>query len=195
MSGRGWKQVLDFFFELGQLKRTARSGWWYVGIKHPESVAEHSCRATFIAFVLAKLEGADPHKSALIAAFHDMPETRIDDLHKIAQHYFPGKREVERRVVADQLAGLPKDVADEFRSILDDYESDNSLEQVVAKDADYLECAIQAKEYLELGHKSAQQWIDNTRGCLRTKSAKKFLELLEKSTSTGWYPSLKNLKR
>ncbi|GHJ99373.1 hypothetical protein SY2F82_11710 [Streptomyces sp. Y2F8-2] len=36
--------VARFLYEAGTLKNTARTGWWMVGVQHPESVAEHSWR-------------------------------------------------------------------------------------------------------------------------------------------------------
>ena len=33
-----------FGYELGLLKRIRRAGWWHVGVRDPESVAEHSLR-------------------------------------------------------------------------------------------------------------------------------------------------------
>lgn len=73
--------------------------------------------------------------------------------------------------------------------------TDNSKEQIVAKDADYLECAIQAKEYLEQGYTHAQDWIDNCKKCVRTESAKRILDIIEKSNSQDWYKDIKRIQR
>ncbi|MBI5046657.1 HD domain-containing protein, partial [Candidatus Micrarchaeota archaeon] len=69
--------IVKYIFEAGMLKRVARSGWWTEKIKNPETVAEHTFRAALIAFILAKMEGADAHKLASAAVFHDMHETRL----------------------------------------------------------------------------------------------------------------------
>ena len=81
------KDLVKFLYELGQLKRVKRSGWWIAGIENPESVAEHSFRTAVIAFILAQLEGVDPEKATVMALFHDMSEARTNDLHRIARRY------------------------------------------------------------------------------------------------------------
>ena len=72
---------------MGQLKRVKRSGWWIAGVENPESVAEHSFRTAAIAYLLAKLEGADAGRVTLMALFHDMGEARTNDLHRIVRRY------------------------------------------------------------------------------------------------------------
>ncbi len=186
--------LIAFFHEVGQLKRQPRSGWQLLGIERPESVADHTCRAVFIAYALAKAEGVDAERAALIAAFHELPETRIGDLHKVAQKYFSEKRAVERRVLHDQLAALPSEIAQGFHDLLDGYEGDETPEQVVARDADYLEVLLQAKEYLLQGHTGAQNWIDNTKGCLKTATAKRWAAQIEQG-GAAWYEGLKRIRR
>jgi putative hydrolases of HD superfamily len=39
------KKIVNFIFELSQLKRQTHAGWWKIGIKHPVTVAEHVFRA------------------------------------------------------------------------------------------------------------------------------------------------------
>lgn len=36
--------VANFAHEMGVLERLRRAGWWQVGVRDPESVAEHSLR-------------------------------------------------------------------------------------------------------------------------------------------------------
>ena len=40
------KEIANYLYELGVLKRVRRSGWWLAGVKDAESVAEHSFRRT-----------------------------------------------------------------------------------------------------------------------------------------------------
>jgi putative hydrolase of HD superfamily len=42
-----------FGYELGVLKRIRRAGWWHVGVRDPESVAEHSLRVAQLAAIIA----------------------------------------------------------------------------------------------------------------------------------------------
>ncbi len=187
--------LVNFLYELGQLKRVARSGWWLAGIKHPESVAEHAFRAAAIGFVLARLEGADPEKTALICLFHDIPEARANDSHKVMQRYADHNK-IEADVLKEQLSSLPNEVSENLSQLLQEYGMDRTKEQIVARDADYLEVCLQAKEYVEQGCINAQIWIDNTKkGCLKTQTAKKLLEEIERTSSSEWHKELQNIKR
>ena len=55
--------AVNLFAEAGLLKKVKRSGWWVVGIKDPESVAEHSFRCAIMGYYMAHLEEVDPLKS------------------------------------------------------------------------------------------------------------------------------------
>ena len=43
--------------------------------------------------------------------------------------------------------------------------------------------------------KDAQNWIDNCKKCVKTKSAKKLLDLIEKTSSNDWWKTLKKIER
>lgn len=186
--------VVKYFFEAGQLKRVKRSGWWMIGIDNPESVAEHSFRSAIVAYVIAGLEGADPEKTAMISLFHDMPEARVNDLHKVGQRYVDFKK-AEKDVFDDQIKDLPEKIKKDLKRSIHYNHTDSTPEQVAAKDADYIECALQAKEYLEKGHKEAQNWLNNIRTVIKTESAKKMLDEIESTSSNSWWKGLKKIER
>ena len=103
------KGIARYLFELGQLKRVRRSGWWVAGVDQPESVADHSFRCAAIAYLLAELEGANPERAAAIALFHDTGETRVNDQHRVGKTYVNWDG-AEEKVVEDQLHRLPEHV-------------------------------------------------------------------------------------
>ncbi|MBI2079413.1 HD domain-containing protein [Candidatus Micrarchaeota archaeon] len=181
--------VISYLFESGQLKRQKRSGWQVIGIKDPESVAEHSFRTAIVAFFLAKMENLNSHKLASAAVFHDMLETRITDLHKVAARYIEVDEQTERKVIDEQTAKLPIELRKEILS----FQDLNQKEKIVLKDADQLECAIQAKEYLEIGYKEAQDWLNNIEKRLKSNSARLLMEKLKASNSNDWWRGLKKL--
>jgi len=189
------KNIINFLYEMGQLKNNPRTGWQVIGIKNPESVADHTCRSTFISFILGKLEGVNAEKCALISAFHEMPETRVGDMHKITQKYVLDKKTIEKQVVKEQCESLPKEIGDSFFEFYNGFEEDKSSEHIIAKDADYLEVIMQAKEYLRQGHKDAQNWIDNASKLLKTNSAKKLLKVILDTEPKEWYEKLKRIER
>lgn len=63
-------------------------------------------------------------------------------------------------------------------------EEKTTLEAKIAKDADYLEMAFQAKKYLELGHTMAQNHMDNVWNALRTESGKLLFAEMKNTHST-----------
>jgi len=181
--------VLKYLFEAGMLKRTARSGWWAEKVKHPESVADHAFRTAIVAFILAKLEGADPSKLCTAAVFHDMHETRLGDMNKITSRYIRTDSGLEKRVEQEQTEALEPKLQDAILKTLDLSEK----EQLILKDADYLECALQAKEYLDIGYMGAATWIENIGKRLKTKSAKQLHSKLKTQDSNSWWKGLKRL--
>jgi putative hydrolase of HD superfamily len=184
------KDLAKFLYEVGQLKRVRRSGWWIAGVENPESVAEHSFRTAVIAYLLAKLEGADTGKVTLMALFHDMGEARTNDLHRIVRRYVNWEN-VDQRVIKDQAKRLPANVSGEMISLLSEFEETISLEARIARDADLLECLVQAREYQALGYKEAADWISNANAALVTDSAKRIAEECLETEPKEWWQGLK----
>jgi 5'-deoxynucleotidase YfbR-like HD superfamily hydrolase len=176
--------IVDYFFEAGALKRLPRTGWLNAGIKHPESVAEHSYRTGLIGAVLAVMEGADPAKVALMGVIHDTQETRIGDIAYIGRRYV--KAADNRDVTADQTAGAPAAVRDTLGAIVDEIESYETKESIIHRDADKLECLLQAIEYRETGNTNMQQFYDSMLAALATPSAKAIGHRAVNSNSQGW---------
>lgn len=186
------KSVARYIFEAGMLKRMARSGWWAEKVDMPESVADHSFRTALIAFILAKMEGLDDaaaDRLCTAAVFHDMHEARLGDMNKITARYISVTKELEGRVEMEQTHGMPSELRNSILKTQDLSEK----ERAILKDADYLECAFQAKEYLDVGHKGAQSWIDNIGERLQTASARKLHAQITLMDSNSWWKGLKRL--
>src|SRR3989338_7953610 len=184
------KNILNFFYESGQLKRVKRSGWWLIGIENPESVAEHSFRTAVIGYFLAKLEKVDENKVTLMCLFNDLHEARLNDLHKVGHKYINFK-EAETKAHKEQTYDLDKNIF----SLHKEFQEQKTKESIVARDADLLENAVQAKEYMDQGYKDAKNWIDNIKTILKTKNAKELLKSVEKTNSNEWWKKLKKISR
>ncbi|MEV0279928.1 HD domain-containing protein [Streptomyces sp. NPDC050610] len=178
------KGSMSYLMEMGALKRAKRSGWWIVGVKDPETIAEHSFRTAVIGSVLAMLEGADPAKVALLCTFHDTQETRVGDIPWVGRRYLKAAKNED--VTADQVANAHPAVAAGIRAVVEEYETGDSLEVMVAHDADKLECMIQGIEYLEQGYSNAQEWVDTTRAKLKTASAIELADAAQDMRSADW---------
>jgi len=179
------RKVADLLHELGQLKRVQRSGWWLCGVKQAESVAEHTFRTAAIAYVLGELEGADSARAAAIALFHDLAEARVNDAHRLARRYASSWRRVERAAERDQLAGLPAALRSDLSGLLAEARSPRSLEARIAKDADRLECLIQAREYEAQGV-PAREWIESSLRDLQTRTAKRIAGAVLRTKPSSW---------
>jgi putative hydrolases of HD superfamily len=192
--------LTNFLYEMGLLKRYKRSGWWIAGIDNPESIAEHSFRTAIIGYLLAVMEGADPAKTAALCLFHDTQETRIGDVPSVGKPYVVTAPNAE--VTADQVAGFPAQVGQAVRQVVEEYEARETPEAQLAKDADKLECLIQAREYQAQGHEDVPPWIETSAAALWSKSARQLAEACQQVPPRQWwkafaeaYPRLVNPRR
>ena len=182
--------LLNFVFELGELKRIKHEGWRAIGIENPESVAEHTLRAAQIGFILAKLENhPNPYQVCTMVVFHDIGEARVGDIHKIAKRYITV---AEAQATQEQLEPLGK-LGDDIFDLWNQVENQNTPAGIIAKDADLLEQAVMAKEYLEKGYVAAQVWIDNVGKALKTESAQKLLASLKNVNYYDWCLRIQSL--
>ncbi len=194
MSKQQDKKILDFISEAGVLKRVRRSGWWVLGIKNPETVAEHSFRCVVIGYVLAKMEKVHSYEVLLMTLFNDIHEARINDLHKMGQRYIDFQR-AEDKAFSEQASILPKDMGTELSKLHKEYRLQKSKESIVARDADILECLIQAKEYHLHGYREAVKFMKKAPQHIKTKSAKRLWKLAQTMDLNEWWEKLSDFKR
>jgi putative hydrolase of HD superfamily len=190
----GFRAALDFFAEAGLLKRVRRSGWWVAGINNPESVADHSFRTAVIGFYMAYLENVDPFKVVSMSLFNDIHEARINDLHKMGHSYIDFK-DAEKRVFAHQVDNIHEKVRNSLTNLRWEYDGQDTLESKVARDADILECLIQAKEYLDSGHKEAEHFFKTAPDHLETETAQKLWSHMSSWDSSEWWQDVVKFER
>lgn len=188
------KAVVDFIAEAGLLKLTKRSGWSVLGIRDAESVAEHSFRCAIIGFLLARMEKASPYKVLSMTLFNDIHEARITDLHKMAQRYIDIER-AEDESSDEQVSSLPPNIRKELIRMRMEYREQATPESIIARDADILECLIQAKEYHEHGYSRAAQFMKKAPRFLKTKSAKELWKWARNADLNNWWLKLSEFKR
>lgn len=168
--------LMKLLMECGHLKKIPRSGWLKTGVERPESVAEHVFRTALIGFFLAMLEGRDERLTTVLCLFHDLPESRISDLDHLARSYLNPSVNSEEEALLDQLKRLPKAVRKQVVKLLDQ----GGKEVQIARDADRLECAIQAAEYICGGYSAAEEWLIDSVNKLEGETAKQLGNLLLK---------------
>jgi len=76
------KDLLNFFIEIGKLKRKPRRGWILIGVKNPESIGGHTFHEAIMAWILGKEKGIDfdIERILKIALVHDLCELYAGDI-------------------------------------------------------------------------------------------------------------------
>ncbi|MDO8470531.1 MAG: HD domain-containing protein [bacterium] len=180
------KRDIEFLFEMGTLKNIQRSWQQFVGMDCANNL-EHSFRVAFLALLIARMEGVKNEEKVLkMALAHDLAEARVSDLNYMHKVYTEGD---EDRASHDMFKGtLFKDI---FGDILKEYETRNSPEAKIVKDADNLDVDVEMKEFEERGSQLPRKWmaarkiIRNKK--LYTKSAKQLWDKLQKSDVASWH--------
>lgn len=176
--------VAVFAYEMGVLKRLRRAGWWHVGVRDPESVAEHSLRVAQLAALIASEEGGDPARAAYLGMWHDSQETRIGDIPHSAKPYMDVAS--NERLTEDQVAVLPEAAAKSIQEAVAEYEAAETIEARCARDADRLECLMQAVEYGEAGYKRVTGWIESSRARIQTDFGCRLAEAALQTSPLAW---------
>lgn len=188
------EKLKKFLSETQMLKRIRHEGVRLAGVEHPDSIADHTALSAQIAYILGRLEGVDALKCVLINVFHDNHEIRVGDHHKISARYLDTK-EAEKLSEKEQFENLPSSLAKELLELQGEKRKRNTKEGIIAKDADWLEIAIQTKIYSELGYKGCEDWINNVEKALETTSAKQILAEIKKDSDflNCWWKGLKKM--
>lgn len=176
------KNIVNFFFELGMLKKTPRSGFQFLG-SGSESVADHSFRTALIGYTLARLsKDADPYKVVCLCLFHDVPETRIGDLNYVNKQYVQAR---EKEAVSDLAATLP--FGAEFEALMEEYREEKTEESRLVHDADQLDLILELKGQKDLGNNYAESWIHFALKRLKTRLGKEVAEEILRTDSSDWW--------
>ena len=177
------KNIANFLFEVGMLKRTPRTGFQFLG-SGAESVAEHSFRSAMIGYTLAQLDGqADVGRVLQLCLFHDIPEARIGDLNYVNKKYV---KPDEEKAIEDLARQLP--FGDDYRQTLQEFIANQSREAQLAHDADQLEMVLSLKEYKDLGNRYAEEWYPFSLQRLQTPVAKQLAATIwETDSSKLWF--------
>jgi len=176
------KEIANFLFETGMLKRTPRTGLQFLG-SGKESVAEHSFRAVMVGYTLAKLcAQVDESRILKMMLFHDILESRTGDLNYVNKKYL----KVDEEKAAGELAdSLP--FGDELKDLLKEFREKKTQESLIANDADQLELILMLKEYGDLGNKYTEDWISFALKRLHTPRAKELAESILSTDSAEWW--------
>jgi len=176
------KDLINFLFEVGMLKKTPRTGYQFLG-SGKESVAEHSFRMTIIGYLLSLQEPqADSMKTMLMCLFHDLHEARTGDLNYVNKRYVQID---EDKAIQDLAKGLP--FSDQIVSLTREFTEGKSVEALISRDADQLDLILSLKEQQDLGNTYAREWLHYALKRLRTEAARSMAQEILETDSTEWW--------
>jgi len=141
---------IEFARTVGKLKETKRTGWVKdAGLKHPESVADHSFRTSVLAMLLSDEAGLDTEKVMRLALLHDLEESITGDIIRSEkeamdeQERYSMELEAFKKVVAD----LPESIRKKYIELWKEGYEGKTREAMLVKSIDRVEQAVQAQEY------------------------------------------------
>jgi putative hydrolase of HD superfamily len=176
------KNIANFLFEAGMLKRTPRSGFQFLGTG-AESVAEHIFRTTYIGYALGRMSNeVNVERMIKMCLFHDLPEARTGDLNYVNKKYVEAN---EKKAVEDLARTLP--FGNEIRELVLEFIEGKTEEAKLARDADQLEMILALKEYKDLGNTYAEEWLEFSLKRLRTTAAKELAKVILETDSSLWW--------
>lgn len=172
-------RVADFLFEIGTLRNMRRMQSQILP-EATDTLASHSFEVAIIGMILACAENADENKVLKMCLFHDLAEARIGDANFIHKFYVKAD---EEKALQDQVSDTP--IAEEVLSIIKEYETHESKEAIVAKDADLLDQILVQSATIKSGS-DKKLWNDNSAKGLQTETAKELAKTLSDTNPLSW---------
>ena len=176
------KSIVDLLFESKMLKEIPRTGYHFLGAGK-ESVAEHCFSATFIAYVMCRLEpAADPLRLVFMCLVHDLAEARTGDLNYVQKRYVTAD---EEKAINDATRSLP--FGEEIRSLTDEFRRQETLEAKLAHDADQLSFILDLKSIADRGAKTPEKWLPYVVDRLKTDLGRKLAQSITERDWDAWW--------
>jgi len=185
--------LVNFFIDVGKLKKLPKRGWVLIGIKNPQSVSEHSFRVALMAWVLGEQKDVnlDIERVIKMALIHDLCEAYagdktpydVDSLlpeekEKWPQlfnkwprfsksektRHFQKKHEAEQASLMRIISRLPASIKNEILNLWLDYERGLTREGRFCKQVNRVETLLRALEYgWERDERPFDSWWIGTR--------------------------------
>ena len=176
------KAIADLLFESKMLKQIPRSGYHFLGAGN-ESVAEHSFSATFIAFVMSRLEpGVDSLRLISMCLVHDLGEARTGDLNYVQKKYVLAD---EARAIADATRKIP--FGSDITELIDEFNQQETLEAKLAHDADQISFILDLKAISDTGATTPAKWLPFVIDRLKTDLGKQLADAIVSRNWDDWW--------
>ncbi len=176
------KQIATLLFEVRILKDIVRSGYAFLG-SGKESVAEHSFMTAFICFALAGIErDINSEKLVTMALVHDIAEARTGDFNYVEKKY---SQTDEALAISHLTQGI--DFGEDIKSLLDEFNSGETKEAKLVKDADQISFILELKKQADIGAKGPEKWLPVILKRLQTDTGKKVAQSIMKTSWDEWW--------
>ena len=176
------RNIANLLFKAKILKEIPRSGYHYLGAGK-ESVAEHSFSISFIAFVMSQMEpNVDALKLIAMCLVHDLPEAKTGDLNYVQKKYVTAD---ENKAVEDITRDLP--FGSSLADLLYEFNSGQSVEAKLARDADQLALILDLKALSDIGYDPPKKWLPYALKRLETKTGQDLAESIMKTEWDAWW--------
>ena len=182
---------VNFLFEMGNIRLIDRM-WRRFHTTSFANLADHHFRVFWIAMTIAaKEKNVDTGKIAKMALLHDIAESRAGDVDYLARQYVVRNEELAAQ---DMLAGTS--IEKEFYALWEEYETRESLESRIVKDADNLDVDFELAEQAASGNALKENWKDMrefvAKEKLFTDTAKAMFDQLMKANPHAWHMNGRN---
>ena len=179
------KKIIEFFKQVGNLKRIKRTGWVLKGIKDPESVSDHIYRAAVMCMTLGKKRNLNMSKLLSMTLIHDLGEVATADIRYEEGGKIIASEQAKNQIEEDILKGiLPlTGEKDYYLSLWQEFRHQTSPEAKFLKQVEKLEMVLQALEYQESGIKKNKldEFFENARKYISDPEIKELLREIENS--------------
>jgi putative hydrolase of HD superfamily len=202
------KQSLDFLIKVNQLKEMPRAGWFFMGIKNPESVAAHTFRASVAAWLMSQKKRLNTERLIKIALSHDfcdlyagekapffyyadLPQNEKKRKSALKKWVRLSKKEKEKRSqmklktkeksLLKLIKKLSPSLKKEIYSCWLDYEKGISKEARFFKQIERIETLIQSLEYFGKDQKTGgTTWWERTEEMVEDPLLLDFLKIIQR---------------
>lgn len=180
------KREIELLFEIGCFRFMQRT-WKRFLNSDFQNNTEHSYRVAWLALLIAKHEKVGNEEKILkMAMVHDLPESRSTDVDYLSRQYVIRN---EKQATEDMFEGTLFE--EEMIEICREYQTRESIESRIVKDADNLDVDLELKEQKERGFHFDSYWSKQRKSAvyprLYTKTAKKLWMEIQKSNPHNWH--------
>ena len=172
--------LFTFFNVIEDLKHSERQGWKDKHVERPrDTIASHSLGASLLGWVLAEKEDIDSDKIVKMLTMHDLIMAYVED-YTPEDEEFDSKKEMEREAFDDLIEDVPEVIRDEFTSLFQELQNQETVDAELAKEADKLDTLLQARSYSqESDEEFFQEFIESYRDYFSSETGRSMLEELD----------------